>query len=104
MGAVALTHTSGLPAWIPLFAWVSERRTALANVLQTPLERSAYRYSDLGFVLLGAIVERVSGQRLDAFTREHVFAPLELPHTSFGPLHDVPVAATEDCGWRGTLL
>ena len=99
-----LTHTSGLPAWTPLFAWVSERRTALANVLQTPLDGSAYRYSDLGFILLGAIVERVGGQRLDAFAREHVFALLELPHTSFGPLHDVPVAATEDCGWRGELL
>ena len=99
-----LTHTSGLPAWTPLFAWVSTRRTALANILQTPLNEKAYVYSDLGFILLGAVVERVSGQRLDAFAQDHVFGPLELPHTCFGPLTDVPVAATEDCGWRGEVL
>ena len=99
-----LTHTSGLPAWTPLFAWVSERRTALANVLQTSLGKPNYAYSDLGFILLGAVVERVSGKRLDEFVTEHVFEPLELPHLSFGPLHTVPVAATEDCGWRGELL
>ena len=99
-----LTHTSGLPAWTPLFAWVSERRTALANVLQTSLDEQGCVYSDLGFILLGAVVERVSGQRLDAFCREHVFEPLELPHLSFGPLRDVPVASTEDCGWRGMML
>ena len=99
-----LTHTSGLPAWTPLFAWVSERRTALANVLQTPLNEKRYTYSDLGFILLGAVVERISGQRLDEFAKERIFEPLELPHLSFGPLRNVPVAATEDCGWRGELL
>ena len=99
-----LTHTSGLPAWTPLFAWVSERRTALANVLQTSLGEPTYAYSDLGFTLLGAVVERVSAQRLDEFAAAHVFEPLELPHLSFGPLRDLPVAATEDCGWRGELL
>lgn len=99
-----LTHTSGLPAWTPLFAWVSERRTAIANVLQTPLNEKRYTYSDLGFILLGAVVERVSGQRLDEFAKEHVFEPLELPHLRYGPLGNVPVAATEDCGWRGELL
>ena len=99
-----LTHTSGLPAWTPLFAWVSERRTALANVLQTSLGEPNYAYSDLGFILLGAIVERVSGQRLDEFAAEHLFEPLELPHLSFGPLRNIPVAATEDCGWRGMML
>ncbi len=99
-----LTHTSGLPAWTPLFAWVEGRRTALANVLQTSLGEPTYAYSDLGFILLGAVVERVSKQRLDEFAVAHIFEPLELPHLSFGPLHDVPVAATEDCGWRGELL
>ena len=53
---------------------------------------------------MGAIVERVSKQRLDEFAAAHIFEPLELPHLSFGPLHNVPVAATEDCGWRGELL
>lgn len=109
--AQLLTHSSGLPAWKPLFAQVEGRRTALANVLQTPLMHPAGEvvYSDLGFILLGAVVERVSGTRLDAFADEHVFGPLGMSCTAFG----VPagegdaeknVAATEDCGWRGRLL
>ncbi len=101
-----LTHSSGLPAWTPLFAQVSTRLTALANVLQTPLARPVgeVRYSDLNFILLGAVVERVSGLRLDAFAAEHVFGPLSMTHTAYGVPDGAPVAATEDCGWRGRLL
>jgi CubicO group peptidase (beta-lactamase class C family) len=100
-----LAHSSGLPAWRPLFAQVSNRRTALAAVLQSPLEAPGeVRYSDLGFMLLGALVERVSGQRLDTFVAEHVHRPLGMHATGFGPLGGVAAAATEDCGWRGRLL
>lgn len=100
-----LTHTSGLPAWKPLFALVSERRTAFANVLQTELEQpDAYSYSDLGFILLGAIVERVTGEQQDSFVKKHIFDPLGMSETGYGPVAGVPVAATEDCGWRGEVL
>lgn len=100
-----LSHTSGLPAWRPLFAQLSDRRTALAAVLQTPLEQpEEVVYSDLGFMLLGALVERVAGERLDRFAEQQVYTPLGMNDTSFGPLTGVPVAATEECGWRGRLL
>lgn len=100
-----LSHTSGLPAWRPLFAQLSERRTALAAVLQSPVDQPGeVSYSDLGFMLLGAIVERVSGERLDSFSQRHVFEPLGMSDTGFGPIERVDVAATEDCGWRGRLL
>jgi CubicO group peptidase (beta-lactamase class C family) len=105
-----LTHTSGLPAWRPLFGEVSTRLSALGCVLQTPLAQGSGEsareivYSDLGFILLGAVVERVSGQRLDAFAQEHVFGPLEMTATGYGASAGVSVAATEDCGWRGRLL
>jgi CubicO group peptidase (beta-lactamase class C family) len=100
-----LSHTSGLPAWQPLFAQVCTRLSALAAVLQAPLERrGAVNYSDLGFMLLAAVVERVSGERLDRFTRRQVFGPLGMNETGFGPVAGVPVAASEDCGWRGRLL
>ena len=101
-----LTHTSGLPAWKPLFATVSERRTAVANVLQTNLEHApkAFVYSDLGFILLGAILERVSGLRQDAFVQKFVFEPLSMKDTCYGPIPPANVAATEDCGWRGQVL
>ncbi len=100
-----LTHSSGLPSWRPLFAWASDRLTALANVLQTPLgERGAVVYSDLGFIVLGAIVERVTRQRLDAFAEQQVFGPLGMRATGYLPGPAAPVAATEDCGWRNQLL
>ena len=99
-----LTHTAGLPAWQPLFARVGDRRTALAAVLQAPLSSvGRVRYSDLGFMLLGALVERVSGRRLDDAARALVYAPLRLDGLRFGPLAD-DVAASEVCGWRGRLL
>jgi CubicO group peptidase (beta-lactamase class C family) len=104
--AELLAHTSGLPNWRPFFALASDRLTAIAAVLQTPLgARGAVLYSDLGFLVLGHIVERVAGQRLDAFARRVVFEPLGMRDTGFGPLPaGVPVAATEDCGWRCRLL
>ncbi len=100
-------HASGLPAWRPLFAWVNDRRTAIANVLQTELSEGAgvHRYSDLGVIVLTAVIERVSGVHLDVFLHRHVFAPMGMSTTRFGPLpHDLPVAATEDDGWRGRML
>lgn len=101
-----LTHTSGLPAWRPLFAEVGTRLTALGSILQTPLVQPVGEvvYSDLGFMLLGAVIERVSGLRLDTFAREHVFRPLGMEATDYGVSDGVSVAATEDCGWRGRLL
>jgi CubicO group peptidase (beta-lactamase class C family) len=84
---------------------VSTRQTALAAVLQAPVAASgSVAYSDVGFMLLGAVVERVTGRRLDEVARDLVFEPLGMTATSFGPLSGVPVAATEDCGWRGRLL
>ena len=101
-----LTHSSGLPAWTPLFAVTDNRRTAFANVLQTPLEHppGTYTYSDLGFILLGAIIERVSGERQDAFVQRYIFGPLGMTETRYGPVKGEHIAATEDCGWRGGIL
>jgi serine-type D-Ala-D-Ala carboxypeptidase len=101
-----LTHTSGLPAWKTLFAQVSTRQTAVANVLQTELvhPKGMIIYSDLGFITLGAIVERVSKLRQDEFAERYIFEPLGMKETSYGLLENIPVAATEDCGWRNEVL
>lgn len=102
-----MTHTSGLPAWRPLFAWVSTRATAVANVLQSGLEHEAGTncYSDLGVIALGAVVETVTAERLDTFVNREVFGRLGMGDTRYGPLPNrTPVAATEFCGWRGRLL
>ena len=99
-----LTHTSGLAAWRPVYADTSDRLTALGNVLQSAIgERGAIVYSDLGFITLGAIIERITGLRQDVFARKSVFEPLGMMDTGYGPVTGA-VAATEDCGWRNTVL
>jgi len=100
------THTSGLPAWQPLYTLGLNRPTLLARVLHTPLEQSPGRsvYSDLGFILLGYILERVFEQPLEAQARA-LYARLGLEeHIAFSPPAGAPVAPTEICPWRGRLL
>lgn len=101
-----LTHSSGLPAWQPLFAQASSRLTAVGAVLQARLEHPPGEvvYSDLGFILLGLIVERVRRARQDEVAQQELFAPLGMTHTRYGPLVGAPVAATEDCSWRNRVL
>jgi CubicO group peptidase (beta-lactamase class C family) len=100
------THTSGLPAWLPLFTLGLDRPTLLARVLNTPLDRPPgdIVYSDLGFIVLGHILERVFGQPLEVQARAF-FARAGLDkHIAFAPPSDAPVAPTEVCAWRSRLL
>ena len=90
-----LTHRAGLPAWRPFYQEVlaapSEARPALPARLAaaTPLEYppdTATLYSDLGFMLLKAVVEGVSGETLDRFCQEEIYSPLGLKTLGFIPL------------------
>ena len=75
-----LTHTSGLRATLPLRE-AADSAAALRMVLTTvPVVPPGTRmvYSDLNAILLGEIVRRVTGQRLDAFVAQTIFAPLGL--------------------------
>lgn len=99
-------HRSGMQAWRPLFAWLHDRRMIVTNVLQSSLlePRGVNLYSDLGVIVLTAIVERVAGRRIDDFARDAVFQPLGMADTRFGPLAaGANVAATEEDGLRGLL-
>lgn len=92
-----LTHTAGLPAWAPLYTW-GEASTIRARLLQEPWEMGepgAVVYSDLGYVLLGTVLERVYGRPL----RD---VPLDAGLT-FTPDPGRSVA-TEACPWRGRVL
>jgi len=83
-----LTHTSGLPAWRPFYRDCTTREQVLAAVLAEPLaEEPGVRrvYSDLGFILLGEVLERVSGRSLAALARERLFRPLGMLDTGFVP-------------------
>ena len=57
---------------------------AFAAMLQDP-PGSRFSYSDINFIVLGALVERVSGETLDEYCARHIFAPLKMAHTRFLP-------------------
>jgi CubicO group peptidase (beta-lactamase class C family) len=83
-----LTHTSGLPAWRPLYLLASDKEHVLQTIAQEPLETAPgthVRYSDLGFITLGFMLERINSALLAEVTRREIFEPLKLKRTFFNP-------------------
>jgi beta-N-acetylhexosaminidase len=94
-----LTHTSGLPTWVPLFPDLRGRHAYLRAIARMPLKEppgTRTQYSDLGFMLLGLIVEQQSGQPLDAFLQARVFGPLGMRDTGFNPRRWADARERED--------
>ena len=86
-----LTHSSGMPAWRPLYAETATREQALALVDTTPLLRQpgdTFVYSDLGAIVLTQAVEAITGQRVNDFLQARVFGPLGMESTRFLPPED----------------
>lgn len=84
-----LTHTAGLYEWYPLFYYSSDKETTYRVIGNLPLKYPVgmqRRYSDLGFILLGEIIEKVSGMSLSAFEKQNIFTPLGMNHTTYNPL------------------
>lgn len=88
-----LTHTSGLPSWFPLYILTEAQRTEYLT--QTNTGKNSVIYSCLGYILLGKIVEAVSGLSLDGYSQEHIFKKIGLKNTMFGPVTKDNIAATE---------
>ena len=84
-----LTHSAGLVQWQPLYYYHATTPGETYRVIRDmPLQwgvGEGRHYSDLGFMLLGDIVARVSGKPLDVFVREDLYEPLGLHHTTFNP-------------------
>jgi len=83
-----LTHTSGLRPDIDAAARWSGAQGALAWIAADhPVVRpgSGFLYSDLNFIVLGELVQRASGEPLDVYAKEHIFAPLGMSDTTFHP-------------------
>lgn len=83
-----LAHRSGLPAGRGLARGGQSVREARRLVLATPLEYapgSRTLYSDVGFEVLGMVVEAAAGEPLDRFVERRVFRPLGMRHTTFRP-------------------
>jgi len=102
-----LTHTSGLPAWRPLFRQTdaaTARQLALHTFFSYPTGARVI-YSDIGLILIGLAIEQLTGQSLDDAVYQRVIAPLGLAHTHYLPIHDAKIdraniAPTEFCQWR----
>jgi CubicO group peptidase (beta-lactamase class C family) len=86
-----LTHTSGLPAYVRLFERCTTRDELLAASYATPLEAdpgTRTEYSDIGFIILGDIIEKLAGEPLDRFCQREIFDQLGLLNTRFRPPTD----------------
>lgn len=95
-----LTHTSGLASYDEVYRGKPElavRRTTSEMIglirglkpLYAFEPGTAYRYSNSGYYVLGAIVEAVSGQPLGQFMAENIFKPLDLRHTAMDDVEDI---------------
>jgi beta-N-acetylhexosaminidase len=83
-----LLHTSGLPAFQVYVDKLQTRTEIVGAVRNEPLIAAPgenYVYSDLGFILLGEIVEEVTGRRLDQYVRSTFFYPMGMYSTHFNP-------------------
>ena len=104
-----LAHTSGLPAWRPLYREPSPdaaRRMAFDTFFSYPVG-SRTVYSDIGLILLGLSIEQLTGLPLDQAIARLVSEPLGLQHTRFLPVGGtvtVQAAPTEECRWRGRRI
>ena len=96
-----LVHYSGLPEDLDLVKKWESKDAAYRMAFEVAPERapgSAFVYSDIDFVVLGALVERLSGESLDAYSAKHVFEPLGMKETRFlpPPSWEARIAPTED--------
>ncbi|WP_273851233.1 serine hydrolase [Guptibacillus spartinae] len=94
-----LTHTSGLTPWQPTYFHAKNSEEVLTYINNLPLEYETgtdRRYSDFSFMMLGFIIEEISGERLNDYLQENIYKPLKLKDTMFTPSDhlDHKIAAT----------
>jgi CubicO group peptidase (beta-lactamase class C family) len=106
-----LTHTSGLPPDIETKTdWHGQPeaiKRACAEKLQTQ-PGTAFKYSDINFILLGEIVQRVSRMPLETFVQREIYAPLKMTDTGYLPSNEklpriAPTEVVDGKPWRGVV-
>ena len=102
-----LTHTSGETGDVDLKdPWGldgADKTEGIRRALTTPLESGPgerFRYSDINFILLGALIENVTGEAEDVYVQQHVFAPLGMAETRYLP----PAKACGSYTLRGAAI
>ena len=91
-----LTHTSGLPAWRATYLESKNRDEVVSYLCQIPLDYSPGTqvvYSCLGYILLGKLLEHITGEPLDVLAQKWIFQPLEMTWTRYNP----PSTWTDKC-------
>lgn len=104
-----LGHCAGLVPFRRYFEQKRSAREIFTTIMQEPLEYAPAgktAYSDLGFIMLGKIIEKVSGASLDTFCHENILRPLRMADTFFLPDSSVfpRLAPTEFDPWRGRVV
>ena len=104
-----LTHSSGLPAYAEWYREINSFEDFLIKLYKEDLlflPGSAHLYSDFGFILLGHIVEVVSGTDLGTFCKSNIFQPLKMTSTFFKVPEEFVerCAPTEMCSWRKKVV
>ncbi|HXT11813.1 MAG TPA: serine hydrolase domain-containing protein [Candidatus Angelobacter sp.] len=106
-----LTHTSGLPPDIETKTdWHGQAeaiKKACAEKLRTP-PSTAFKYSDINFILLGEIVQRVSHTPLQLFVQREIYGPLKMDNTGYLPSPEklpriAPTEVVDGEPWRGVV-
>jgi beta-N-acetylhexosaminidase len=95
-----LTHTSGLPPFKEYWRTSKGKQDTLSRIFSEPLEYEPGTktvYSDLGMILMGEIVERLTGQPLEELAKEYLFRPLGMKNTTYKPAKNLwpRIAPTE---------
>src|SRR5262245_2720695 len=99
-----LDHTSGLRSYLQFFRLAPTRDSAVALLYAEPLRRppgKSAEYSDLNFLLLGLLVDRVAGVPLDQFAARGVFAPAGMSRTMFTPPRSLYESIVPTGVWHG---
>ncbi len=102
-----LTHTSMLPAHIPLYQMSLDRQGAVDILRQLlPRKSSGVEYSCMGYIVLGLVLEKVTGLPLNQVIYQYVTNPLEMMNTGYCPDKQLQdnIMPTEYCTWRNRRL
>lgn len=104
-----LTHTSGMKSYLAGAANLDNPEEVWQKILELDLEYergTKILYSCINYIILGKVIEKVSGMSLDAFANEVVFKPLEMKDTCYNPVDVNRCAPTEkrvDSVYNGIL-
>ncbi len=96
-----LTHISDFPAWKPFYLLCKNRSEISTEIIRMPLdwdlELPIVTYSDLNFIFLMFLIEKLYGKRIDEIAKEEIFDPLNFKNTFYNPPKDLRkrIAASE---------